>query len=165
MCVICNLANHFRTVWKGERANVTGFATLFPPWGTSMSPSLDPLSPLNWLEFGGTQNSSQIGGLPQCWHWWVREHFLQIFILFNHCIVVFSHNITWFGHVGVVIYGNYDSVFVLVIFFLFLQAKAPFFLKCLAWESSYSLKFRVRRWGSSLPGVRTRDSPLSPPST
>merc|ERR1712074_51322 len=26
-------------------------------------------------------------------------------------------------------------------------------------------KFRSRRWGSSLPGLRTRDPPLSPPST
>ena len=25
--------------------------------------------------------------------------------------------------------------------------------------------FRSRRWGSSLPGLRTRDPPLSPPST
>ena len=28
-----------------------------------------------------------------------------------------------------------------------------------------SKKFRSRRWGSSLPGLRTRDPPLGPPST
>ena len=29
----------------------------------------------------------------------------------------------------------------------------------------YEEKFRSRRWGSSLPGLRTRDPLLSPPST
>ena len=120
MSVACDLAHHLTTVWKGKGADVAWFATLFPPWGTFMSPSLDPLKPFNWLKFWGTQNSSQIRGLPQCWHWWVRKHLLQVFILLNHCIVMLSHDITWFGHVGIVIYGNYNSVFVFVIFFLFL---------------------------------------------
>ncbi len=30
---------------------------------------------------------------------------------------------------------------------------------------SATLNFRSRRWGSSLPGLRTRDPPLRPPST
>ena len=30
---------------------------------------------------------------------------------------------------------------------------------------SLTKKFRSRRWGSSLPGLRTQDPPLSPPST
>ena len=39
---------------------------------------------------------------------------------------------------------------------------------CLLYGSEINLKVKVkskRRWGSSLPGLRTPDPPLSPPST
>jgi hypothetical protein len=74
MPVASDLAHHLTAVWKGNGADMARFATLFPPRGTSMSPYLDPLKPLNWLKFWSTQNSSLIRGLPQRW---VREHNMQ----------------------------------------------------------------------------------------
>ena len=63
MPVARDLAHNLTAVWKGKGADMAGFATFFPPRETSVSPSLDPLSPLNWLKFLGTQNSSKIWGL------------------------------------------------------------------------------------------------------